>query len=65
MKSLKNLKNLRKEAGLSQLQLAEHLNVDRSTIAKYESGEREPDLATLCKMADILQLTVDELLDRD
>lgn len=62
---LKNLKALRKEAGMSQADLANALEIERSTVAKYETGDRYPDIEMLCKIADILQVTTDELLGRD
>lgn len=61
---LNNLKVLRKEVGMSQLELANALKIERSTIAKYETGDREPDLGTLCQIADVLQVSLDELLGR-
>lgn len=61
---LSNLKSLRKAMGLSQYDLAKMLNVERSTIAKYETGDRYPDIETLCKIADVLNISTDELLGR-
>lgn len=43
---------LRKEKGLSQVALAKQLDVDSSTIAKYETGDRFPDVIMLMKLAD-------------
>ncbi len=63
--NLANLKILRKEAGLSQAELAAALEIERSTVAKYETGDRSPDIETLCKIADVLQISTDELLGRN
>ena len=55
---------LRKEKGLSQVGLAKELGVDCSTIAKYETGDRLPDLVMLCKLADFFGSSTDYLLGR-
>ena len=52
---------LRKRAGLTQLNLAEHLNVDRSTVDKWESGEVMPTADKLPRIAKILGCTIDDL----
>lgn len=58
------LVELRKEKGLSQVALAKELGVDCSTIAKYETGDRLPDLVMLCKLADYFNVTTDYLVGR-
>ena len=58
------LVELRKEKGLSQVGLATELGVDCSTIAKYETGDRLPDLVMLCKLADFFGSSTDYLLGR-
>lgn len=58
------LVELRKEKGLSQVALAKELGVDCSTIAKYETGDRLPDLVMLCKIADYFNVTTDYLVGR-
>ena len=57
------LKNARKEAGLSQEQLAEKLSVSRSAVAKWESGKGMPDVNNLKVIAQLLDVSVDYLLD--
>ncbi|HCC04388.1 MAG TPA: transcriptional regulator, partial [Clostridiales bacterium] len=47
MKFNENLKYLRKQAGLTQEQLAEKLNVSRQAITKWESGQSFPDIENL------------------
>ena len=49
-----SLKSLRSARGLSQQQLATKLFVDRSTIARWESGERTPDISILPRIAKCL-----------
>ena len=58
------LVELRKEKGLSQVGLAKELGVDCSTIAKYETGDRLPDLVMLCKLADFFGSSTNYLLGR-
>ena len=52
----------RKEAGLTQKQLANLLGLKRSSISKWENGASKPRAETLKKLADLLNCTVDELL---
>ncbi|MGN0714904.1 MAG: helix-turn-helix domain-containing protein [Anaerovoracaceae bacterium] len=53
---------LRKKQGLTQLQLAEKLNVSNKTISRWETGEGYPDISVLSALAQHLHVTVDELL---
>ena len=59
------VKEARKEAGLSQEQLAEKLSVSRSAVAKWESGKGMPDVGNLKVMAQLLGVSVDYLLAED
>ena len=59
------LRNLRKDAGLTQTQLAEELNVKKSTISAYESDIRRPNKDTLVKIANLFSVTTDWLLGLD
>ena len=58
-----NLKKIRIEKGMTQMQLAEACGVTSQAISNYEMGIREPNLKTLKKQADVLEVTVDELLE--
>ena len=53
---------IRKEKGVSQEVIACHLKVDRSTIAKWESGASMPTADKLVPLAKFLDCSVDELL---
>ena len=53
---------LRKKQGLTQLQLAEKLNVSNKTISRWETGEGYPDISVLSALANHLHVTVDQLL---
>lgn len=56
------LKQLRERSGLSQLELANILEVSKSTISMYEQGKREPNFEILLKIANIFHVSVDDLL---
>ena len=58
------LKELRKSRKMSQLKLAMDLNMNQNSISRYESGEREADYATLVRLADYFNVSVDYLLER-
>ncbi|MBR1747075.1 MAG: helix-turn-helix transcriptional regulator [Clostridia bacterium] len=58
------LVELRKEKGVSQQKAAWDLGIDPSTIAKYETGDRLPDIFTLSKIADYFDVSCDYLLGR-
>lgn len=57
------IKELRKEKGLTQEQLAEQLNVSRRTVSRWETGSNLPDLDILIEMADYYGIELRELLD--
>lgn len=59
---MENLLILRKNAGLTQRQLADKLGVCSNTISQYELGKRKPDVVKLSKLAMLLNCTVDDLL---
>ncbi|MEN6412309.1 MAG: helix-turn-helix transcriptional regulator [Veillonellales bacterium] len=54
------IKQLRNK--LTQEELAAMLQVDRSTLASWEVNRREPDIATLCRLADFFKVSVDWLV---
>ena len=58
----KNLLALRKQSGLTQEALASIAGVPRSTIAHMETGDANPSVSTLGKIAAGLQVTIEELL---
>ena len=61
---LVRLKGLRKKKGISQLRLATDLNTTQNTISRYETGEREPGIDELIKIADYFNVSVDYLIGR-
>lgn len=56
------LKELRLKHNLTQSELANKLNLSRSTIGMYESGEREPSFATLKTVANFFNVDMNKLL---
>lgn len=58
------LRELRHEAGLTQVQLAARLNVPQSLVSKYESGERRLDVVELRHVAGALGASLREILER-
>ena len=57
-----NLKALRKQKGFSQEELATRLHVVRQTVSKWEKNLSVPDADTLIRLAEILEVSVSELL---
>ncbi|HOJ48543.1 MAG TPA: helix-turn-helix transcriptional regulator [Bacillota bacterium] len=60
----KRLKELRGDKGLSQRELAKLLNISSSTIAMYETGQRDPDTETLQRLAEFFDCSIDYLLGK-
>ena len=58
-----NIRKARKEKGISQEELAIKLNVVRQTVSKWEKGLSVPDADVLIQIADLLEVSVNELLD--
>ena len=58
------LYGLRRKAGLSQTELAQHLGITNKAVSKWENGKAKPGTNTLRKFADIFGITVDALLDK-
>ena len=56
------IKELRKEKGISQKDFAELVGIKYSTYSNYENNNREPTKLQLKKIADKLDVSVDELL---
>ena len=53
---------LRKQAGLSQENLAEKLNITRQTVSKWELDQSTPELEYIAKLADLYNVTTDYLI---
>ena len=58
----KNMKKIRLAKGMSQGDICRTLGVDRAYISNVESGNKNPTLSTITKIAKALEVSVDELL---
>jgi len=57
-----NIKELRKQKGLTQKELAEKLIVTSQAVSRWETGDVEPSIDTISNMAKIFGVTTDELI---
>lgn len=58
-----NLKNLRNYHGYTQEEIAEHLQVSRQAVAKWEKGESMPDIENCMALAKLYDVTLDNLVN--
>ena len=61
----KNIAELRKSSGLTQLELAEKLNYSDKSVSKWERGESLPDIVVLKSVADLFEVTLDYLVEEE
>ena len=59
------IKKYREEKKMTQMEVAEVLGVKPATISKYEAGALEPNIESLKKLAELFEVSVDELLKED
>lgn len=59
----KALSTLRKEADMTQNEVADKLNLSRQAISKYERGESFPDVSVLVMIAELFHVTLDQLIN--
>ena len=57
-----NLKLLRKEKGVGQVELANSIGVSKGIISLWENGEREPGMTSLIAIAKYFKVTIDYLV---
>ena len=57
------LKELRKEKGLTQEQLAEHFLVSARSVSRWENGINMPELSLLVELADFYDVDIREIID--
>lgn len=65
MELSKNIRFYRKSMNMTQEQLANMLNGKKSLVSNYENGYSVPDIETLIKLADIFEISLDELVGRN
>ena len=53
----------RKKIGLTQMQLAEKLNITDRAISKWENGKSMPDSSIMLELCDVLKISVNDLLN--
>ena len=58
-----NIKNYRQKFGYNQDHIANYLGIDRTTLSKYESAEREISLLHLNKLSDIFGIEIEDLIE--
>ena len=63
MKFGKALSTLRKQADMTQNEVADRLNLSRQAISKYERGESFPDISILVMIAELFNVTLDQLIN--
>lgn len=59
-----NLRELRKEKGLSQIAVQMQTGIEQALISKYENGERVPPTETLMQLADFYGVSMDYIMGR-
>lgn len=57
------LKELRNEKGLTQVQLAEQLNVSNRSVSRWETGSTLPDINILVELAEFYEVDIKEIID--
>lgn len=62
-KPMTEMKRIRKEHGLRQSDVADKLGIHCKSYARYECGNRRPNIYILLKIAEILGVKASELLD--
>lgn len=63
MSTSENIKRIRKERGMTQLELAQKCNILYQTLGKYERGILNPKLETMRKIANALDVTIGDIVD--
>ena len=61
----KRIAQLRKEQGMTQQALAEKMNVTDKAVSKWERDQSCPDIHTMAKLAQVLGVRVEELMDSE
>lgn len=61
----RNLSELRRNAHMTQIELAERINYSDKAVSKWERGESIPDVAVLKEIADLFGVRVDYLLEEE
>ena len=61
----KNLKILRREKNVTQKEVAQHLNIDVTTLSHYETGIRMPDIDTLIALSRYYNTDINRIISSE
>lgn len=61
----KKIKDLRKEKGLTQKELADVMNITPQAISLWEKDQADPDLINIKKLAKFFDISIDELMNTE
>ena len=61
---MNRIKELRRSKNLSQMELAQKVDVHQTAVSQWESGKTNPDMSTAMRLADIFEVSIDYLLGR-
>lgn len=64
-KIIKKLRELRKQKGITQEKLAEELDISRSKVSSWETNKREMSITEAIKLADLYDVSLDNLFERN
>ncbi len=62
--NMKRIKELRKENGVTQKEIADYLNIKQNTYSQYENGQRQVPIEILARLADYYEVSVDYIIGR-
>ncbi len=65
MNLAENIKAIRETKGLKQIEVAKHINVDKSAYSKMEKGMRSVTVEELQKIAQLFNMTTDQIINYD
>ena len=65
MNLYENIKTIREEQSLKQIEVANHINVDKSAYSKIEKGGRALTVEELQKMAQLFNMSTDQIINYD
>ncbi len=56
------LRELREQKSVTQREVANAIGCTAAVYSRYERGEREPDISTLCSLADYFRVSIDSII---
>jgi transcriptional regulator with XRE-family HTH domain len=62
---MEKLREIRKNRGLTTVELASKMGTTRGTITRWETGQRSPDVEALRSLAKVLKVSIDELVGNE